>query len=816
MTMLVAWVVLPLFLALVSLGCGLLLEVASGMRLPGPLLLPGGFIVVSLAAQFPHMFDATAKLQAPLVIGLAVTGYAIARPWKRFQVDRWLTGAATGVYLVFGAPVLLSGSATFLGYVRLDDTAIYQSMLDRAVTHGYDVTGIPTVSTYYKALLDGYVFGYPLGSFLPLGTDHTVLTIDTLWLWQPYLTFIAVMIALGLYQLVSGFVQSRPLRACVAFFGTQAALMYGYALWGGVKELFVAAVVIFLACLVPGMKTVGPRQMIPLAAASAAVIGGESAGGGIWIVPAVVAAAVLLVLHRPPWDILKNAGVYAVCSLGLAIPILSISARRLHHIGKFTSGGGKGGAAAYGNLYPNALSWWHLPGIWPSGDFRTPPASSAVMHILAGLVVIAAGYAVVMAWRSARWEIVVALATALFSCLVYVEGATPWVGGKALAASSPLVLGIGLAGVAVLVEGNRQIAGGIALAGLAVIAGGVLWSNVMQYRGAVLAPAARLMELEKIGHQFSGKGPALMAEYEPYGVRHFLRGLNAEGASELRVSFDYLRNDSPGPKQCPDLSGAPPCYAAQGVTPDVDELQFKGLLYYRLLVLRKSATGSRPSSVYTLAQPGHYYDVWERTGTPNSIVTHVPFGTRYDPAAVPSCRTITDLGQQAAAVHGVLKTVIRPETIILNPRMAKKYNPTSFGYWGEASGLAYGTIPYRITIPFFVNADGDYTVWVGGSFSSTVTAKIDGQTVGQQRNQTEWPGNFLAFGSEHLVRGHHMLRIRHDGPDWRPGSAAVEPFGLGPFVIAKGTEDERVTTVQPSDARSLCGKSLDWIEVARG
>ena len=73
-----------------------------------------------------------------------------------------------------------------------------------------------------------------------------------------------------------------------------------------------------------------------------------------------------------------------------------------------------------------------------------------------------------------------------------------------------------------------------------VIAGGVLWSNVDQYHDVWLAPRGQLHELETIGHEFAGDGPALMTNYEPYGVRHFLRGLDPEGASELRRRFDYL------------------------------------------------------------------------------------------------------------------------------------------------------------------------------------------------------------------------------------------------------------------------------------
>ena len=55
------------------------------------------------------------------------------------------------------------------------------------------------------------------------------------------------------------------------------------------------------------------------------------------------------------------------------------------------------------------------------------------------------------------------------------------------------------------------------------IAGGVLWSNVLAYHDVWLAPRPALAELASIGDRFAGDGPTLMTEYQPYGVRHFLR-----------------------------------------------------------------------------------------------------------------------------------------------------------------------------------------------------------------------------------------------------------------------------------------------------
>ena len=54
----------------------------------------------------------------------------------RRRVGRWPLLAAVGVLLVYGAPVLLSGQATFTGYIRLDDTATWFNVIDNVMSHG--------------------------------------------------------------------------------------------------------------------------------------------------------------------------------------------------------------------------------------------------------------------------------------------------------------------------------------------------------------------------------------------------------------------------------------------------------------------------------------------------------------------------------------------------------------------------------------------------------------------------------------------------------------------------------------------------------
>jgi hypothetical protein len=329
----------------------------------------------------------------------------------------------------------------------------------------------------------------------------------------------------------------------------------------------------------------------------------------------------------------------------------------------------------------------------------------------------------------------------------------------------------------------------------------------MQYHAVLLAPGDRLAELETIGSKFSGKGPALLTEYESYGARHFLRGLDAQTPSGLRVDVIKLRRAP----ICPgDTSGG----ACLGVSPDVDEIRLDALLPFKTLVIRRTGVASRPPSAYHLAWSGRYYDVWRENPGPNRIISHVSLGSRMQPAAVPDCKVVTQLAARAATAHGVLATVYRPEVTVIKPN-GQVMVPKHFGLYGEPLGLVYKRNAYKLILPFHVDSEGTYGVWVGGSFSSNLTAKIDGHQVGEQRNQSEWPGNFLYFGSKHLPPGPHTLVIKHSGPDLGPGSIARQAFGLGPFVLARGTDDRKVSVVQPKDAHSLCGRSLDWIEALR-
>ena len=190
---------------------------------------------------------------------------------------------------------MLSGRATFGGYIKLDDTATYLAMTDRVMQHGRSLAGLAP-STYEATLATTLAIGYPTGSLMPLGLGHQLLRYDTAWLFQPYLAFLAAMLALALYAVLEGTIPSRPARAGAAFLAAQPAILYGYALWGGIKELAGALLLALIGALVPWTLAQGrgPRAALPLAAACATLVCVLSLPGAVWLVPPLVAAAVVV------------------------------------------------------------------------------------------------------------------------------------------------------------------------------------------------------------------------------------------------------------------------------------------------------------------------------------------------------------------------------------------------------------------------------------------------------------------------------------------------------------------------------------------
>ena len=92
---------------------------------------------------------------------------------------------------------------------------------------------------------------------------------------------------------------------------------------------------------------------------------------------------------------------------------------------------------------------------------------------------------------------------------------------------------------------------------------------------------------------------------------------------------------------------------------------------------------------------------------------------------------------------------------------------------------------------------------------------VDGRRVATMRHQLNHPGAYTPLGALHLKSGAHDAQADYTSANLWPGSGGT-PFGLGPLILSRTTQELPVTYVDPANAGSLCGRSLDWIEALPG
>jgi hypothetical protein len=639
--LLVPWLLFPLVLALVGLGFGLVLRALLDARIPGPVLLPAGLAAATVVASFTTWFSGLAWLTVPLLVAIAVGGLALVPRLSLRSLDPWAAVCAATAFLAVGAPVVASGEATFAGYVKLDDTATFLALIDRALDHGRDLAGLAP-STYEATLSVNLEHGYPVGAVLPLGIGARLVGTDPAWVYQPYLAVLAALLALCLYYLSSNVIGNRPLRALAAAVASQPALLYGFAMWGGVKELFAAAMLALLAVTVR-LAREGWRSALVPAVAAAALLLGLSLGAALWLLPAAV-GLVALSRRRLHAAVAGLAG-----TLALALPTLAEAHEflRADNVGSFRDGGELGNLIA--RLRPAQIL-----GIWPSGDFRTAPTELRATYVLLAASVAAAVVGLLLAVRRRDDALLIYVAMCGGGGLVVSLVGSPWLQAKAFAVAGPATLVLALAGASAVLTSARRVEGALLLVALS---GGVLWSDALAARAAPLAPHDRLSELETIGNRFAGAGPALITEYQPYGARHFLRRLDAEAPSELRRRQIPLRNGG---------------LAAKGTSPELDELETEAVLVYRILVLPRSTRSSRPPAPYHRAWRGRFYDVWRRPDTTPRVLAHLPLGNEHHAISPAPCDDVLAAARVARRFGGVL-VAARAEgpPIIVVPRRAR-------------------------------------------------------------------------------------------------------------------------------------------------
>lgn len=799
--MLISWLVYPLVLAVLTLGCGLLLEHVARVRLPGALLLPAGLAVIVVIGLFPVMSESTAELTTPLIVVLAAAGFWLVRPWRRGSPDWPAVVCGLAVFGVYAAPIVLSGEATIAAYFSQIDNATYLGITDRFLEHGRSLSDLGQGE--YTSLLNVLLpEGYPLGSLLPFGVGQRLVGEDAAWLFQPYLAFVAAMLSLSIYALLARVVASRPLRVAIAFVASQPALLFALAFWAGIKELSAAWAIALLAALLTLVvrDEVRGRALAPLAVATAAVLGMLSFAGALWVAPLLVGTLVLVVRLKGKAFAWRQAAEFLGLTVLLAIPALSLTAEFWKEATAADVTGESLGALL------NSLSPRQAFGIWPAGDFQASPGAVGLTNVLIGLVLVFAIAGLVWAFRRRSWELALYVSGSAVSALIVSLFGSPWIDAKAFAIVSPALVLAALVGALMIPTHGRRIAGvGVACA----IAAGVVWSNVLAYHDVDLAPRDRFEEQKQIADRIDGQGPTLLTEYEPYASRHFLRDAElVAGPSDVYGAVVQR----PG--------GGLRLFQVTRVL-DVEEYSIQGLLRYQNIIRRASGLESRPPSPFRLVWRGRYYELWQQVRQDRPVLNHVALGSGPQPAGTPKCSLVRAVARQAGR-NGQVATVERTPAIIGKLSPAPVWQVPIKSEKPVPDDLRTGSVKGTVTVP----VSGKYTLWTTGSFNRRIELLVDGQPVDAERREQNgiYGAFYLLIGSRELAAGRHSVELRYgEEGALHPGiggHAALAPgfadqprqLIFGPLVLRRDDVTAPVTYVASSRAGSLCGRRLDWLE----
>ena len=781
--MVIAWLLFPLLLGALTYGCGLLTAWLARTELPWALILPLGLVTLIVAAQFATTFEATAQLAGPLVVLLALAGFVVTRGGRTEALPSAAElASAAAVFAVFAAPVVLLGEATVAGYLKLEDGSTFLALVDSALERGRGLDGF-TESGYPIIYNRG---DYPVGSLLPFGVGGRLLGEEIAWLFQPYLAFLAAILALTLQALAAPLIASPWMRALVAFVAAQAALLFGFAMWGGVKELTAAFLIPLVAVLLPyAARGASWRAQLPLAVATAAAMSSLSFGAVAWL--GVPFALTLVALARA--ESVRVAAKRTATFLAVAVPLLVPA---LPTAGIVTQPGSRGVLTNQNELATlyEPLNLLQAAGVWLTSDFRLTPDPGL---LTLALIVLVLGAAVAGAWEFRRGKDRAALlytAGAVTGGLAIVSQASPWVDAKALATIAPLPVFLAMSAGAHATETGRRLAGWCVIG---LVAAGVLASNALAYREVTLAPRDRFEELAEIDRVFAGKGPTLLTRADVYANRYFLRNLAVDNAAELRWHRTIrLRDGRPIPRMR---------------SVDIDRLSPETVGQFRLLVLRRSPVASRPPSSFELAWRGRWYDVWRRARP--MPVARLALGSKLDAGDTPRCTTLRRFadrhdGLELAAARAPDAVVVRlPATRLPSGWRAAEHFP------GGVLASRSGTVETDFELPH----EGRWQVWVGGAVVGHVSLEIDGRPVAGIRHRLNRPAEYERAARVMLAPGRHRLEFAYNE---RLVAGINDRYVMGPVALTPEEVQTEPIRVRSRNPGSLCNRRLDWVEAVQG
>ena len=804
--MILVWLVAPIFLVLLSFGVGLIPASIVRKQINFSVTTALGFLIIAIVGSLLTISTVTAPSTALIIAGLGVMGLFAGiirmKSLVRFEFASIWAGLLT--YLAFGLPVIASGTPSWVGWVKLDDPGTFLAITDRLMSVGR-TTPDPVTSTYSRVIQTifdpggGGHFSYPVGSFMPFGVTAKLTGIESAWFFQPYMALSAGIVAMLFVLILRRHISHKLVLIFTGTFAAMASTIYSYVMWGAIKEIVILIPITLFAITI--FEPVRNRERLEtylysfVAALGMYFIGGAAGLGFILPIFFIVILVRMFLKNR-----LIAYGILG--TLGLALALVTYFLRAGNNVIANILIPIIGDT---GNL-SRALKLRQVVGIWPSQDFRLDPVHP-LLTTLAILVASAMALAgLYFSIKKGSW-IAPSLLIATIAVVAnsYFWGGI-WLTGKAIAVASPIFLlsaGIGAIELWKVFHKNQMsILGKVKFHHLITVlilfvGSGVLVSNWMTFKNVWLAPFTQVDELRKIGQQFAGQRPALMTEYSVFGSRYFLRDMDAEAVSELRVHVIPIRDGAQVPK---------------GGAADIDLFDSATIDYFKVLVLRKSPTASRPPLNYDLAWSGRHYEVWQRSKKNIHIVATLPLGNNFYPYQRPTCDQVAAFLSPKVKGEKVYVAYRNPVYVINfadgdHPPTWYPTNPFTGGVDRVGSG--------GFSRPVSIDVTGHYDLSIGGSFPGSLKILLDGAQVYSGRSMVEENSSLTnTLSKVYLAAGRHTMTVLYAKPALLPGGDVDSRFGPI-YLSTQNAGDVKVKQVSNSKLDQLCTRNLDWIAIVR-
>ena len=646
--------------------------------------------------------------------------------------------------------------------------------------------------------------GYPGAWQGDLAAYAKLLGTDLIWIYQPLLAMTSAIGALSVYGLLTRSVRPLPLRALAAGVAIQPSILYAYGLVGGFKELTAASLLLLSGGLAAELPPVFARWRagIPLAVALAACVADFSLGIVPWL-GVLIAGFLVLAFVRSrlsPRVIVAWASVGAL-ALVLSIPAI-VEGAKLAPVAAKAEGGSASARTAIvdlGNLAA-AIPVKAATGIWPADDYRYPHhLEGGLTGTLMIFVLALAAVGLVAALRRRDWGLVFLAGAGGLALAYYMARTGPWIQLKAICITAAVVLACAFAGASMLGEwigrGRRSVALAFSWSLTAIVAAGVLYGNALAYHDTTLSPTKRFRDLERIGNEYEGQGPALYPDFDE-DAEYILRRERAVGIVDPPSRRVPLRR--PGARTPRD---------EQGYELDTDMLTLPYVQSFSLIIRRTGPARSRPPSNWQLVERTRWHEVWRKVRPASTVLLHEPYeGPRR------SCRSFAAKAADSARRRPVrLAYVGAPDATRFHLGKAERSplwspkNASSLILYGRGHASGQVTLPRA----------GNYRIWIAGDFGRVVHVSIDGRQLTEIRRLHSYADQYIELPSRHLSAGRHRIRLTKPGGGLEPGNKSGYEVPVGPilFVLPRPLP---VRTAPVRDAFRICSAGrLDWMEVIR-